>query len=442
MGEPTTSPLASCGPLLERYSRLREIAREVVRLGSAEARARTDIAAEELLGSGGAAKLRRLHPADPRAWEALDSLEGFTLAYLTDLVESRRDAAPLSPADVEWVGCDPRLRAIRARLPHHATSRVPLLLVGERGTGKTSLARALHEKRSGSPDQLYIVAAGDVGTGELAGSHLFGHVKGAFTGAVRERRGILALAHSSGGTVLLDDLGEYPPQVQVLLLGVLQHGSYFPVGSDEPVHVGARGAQRFKLCVASQPKSLGKMRPDLLGRVSVDVEELPPLRERGLDMLVLAEREVQRAAAKEGRSGLSLDPSAWPLLLSHHWSGNVRELQNVIWRAVARLPSGERLLRADVVARSIGFEEQLLKRNESGDTAAAATPEGASAVTDIGRARHFPTLEDAERRHIDEALRLAHGNVSRAARMLGLPRSTLQSRMKALGWDGASSGWR
>lgn len=438
---PREDPLVegSWAPLLERYAALRRIAHEVRELSGEHARARILAGAEELLGRGDGGKLRTIRADDPRAWDALQGINGFTLAYLSDLLQRLVPRDPPPGSGTEWVGCDPRIRAIRVRLPRLARGPDPVFLIGERGVGKNRLARALHAEREGPPKPFYAVSAADFGSGDLVQSRLFGHVKGSFTSAVRDREGLLARAHRLEGTLLWDDVGNFPPAVQRQLLVVMQDGTYFTVGSDELKSIGGREERRVKICAATQPRVIGKILPDLRDRLAELPVLIPPLRERGLDVLLLADREVERIAEQEARAGLRIHPEAWEVLLAYTWPGNVRQEENVIRRAVRSMGQGGQVLGAEEIERAIELEGQLEELQEGssprlgvgradGEDSRDAGPasEGRVGVEDV------LTLEEVERRHIQGALRRSNGNITAAAKLLGIARTTLYSKMKAV----------
>ncbi|MFZ5451782.1 MAG: sigma 54-interacting transcriptional regulator [Thermodesulfobacteriota bacterium] len=225
----------------------------------------------------------------------------------------------------------PPLQKILANLPLFARSELPVLLVGEPGTGKELVAEALWQL---SPRRSRPFLRTNCATylEPLAGSELFGHLQGSFTDARRTRSGKFKMAH--GGTLFLDEVGDLPLSVQPRLLRAVEQGEIEPVGADAPVQVDVR------LVAASNQDlpgliSQGRFRQDLYDRLAVLLIQLPPLRERGEDVLLLAAHFARDAAPPQGRpQRASLTPAAARRLLQHHWPGNVRELKNVITRAV------------------------------------------------------------------------------------------------------------
>lgn len=225
---------------------------------------------------------------------------------------------------------DPGFKRLLASLPLYAGSDLPVLILGEPGTGKELVAEALWALSSRAGQPLVRLNCANLGA-ELAGSELFGHLKGAFTGAARTRAGKFRAAHR--GTLFLDEVGDLPLEVQPRLLRALDHGEIEPVGGDRPVRVDVR-------LIAATNQDLprliaqGRFRQDVYDRLAVLVMELPPLRERGEDVLFLARLFLQAEAARYRRPVRDFTEEARHHLQKYHWPGNVRELRNVVTRAV------------------------------------------------------------------------------------------------------------
>jgi two-component system NtrC family response regulator len=291
-----------------------------------------------------------------------------------------------------------------------AASEAPVLLLGETGTGKEMLARAIHAASPRGRDAFVPLNCGALPR-ELVESELFGFRRGAFTGAVADGPGIFAAA--TGGTVFLDEIGEMPKEVQVKLLRVLQAGEVRPLGGTRPVQVNVR-----ILAASNRPLSALRaeyLREDLYFRIATLVIELPPLRARPEDILVLAQHVVGRIAGRAGRP-LSLARSALDLLLRHPFPGNVRELVNVLEGAAA-------LPRDDPQAITDKDVKPLLGN-------------GAPAEPAAGGAEHPLSLERLEQVAVQQALRLCQGNRTKAASLLGISRDTLYRKLKQIK-DGA-----
>jgi predicted ATPase/transcriptional regulator with GAF, ATPase, and Fis domain len=307
----------------------------------------------------------------------------------------------------EIVGNSPALLEALHKVERVAPTESTVLIVGETGSGKELFARAVHSRsrRSGRP--LVKVNCGAIAPG-LVESELFGHVKGAFTGAIDKRVGRFELAH--GGTIFLDEVGELPLEAQVKLLRVLQEQEFEPVGSSRTVRVSVR-------VIAATNRNLhaavgeGKFRADLLYRLNVFPIEVPPLRQRGADIELLARFFLAGLARKLGKPLHGFSVRSMQRLIAYPWPGNVRELQNVVERA-AILAKGA----------VIEIDEALAAADASSHSGPPVSPR--------------ETLDDAQRTHILKILSLTGGvveGVNGAAAVLGLHANTLRSRMKKLG---------
>jgi len=283
-----------------------------------------------------------------------------------------------------------------------AASDSPVLILGETGVGKSVLARWLHA-RSQRVDAAFVDLNCASLSRELLETELFGHEKGAFTGATGAKQGLLEVAH--GGTLFLDEIGDVDPAVQPKLLTVLEEGRFRRLGDvrDREVDVRLVAATHQDLAAAVREK---RFRGDLFFRISALPLAVPPLRERAEDIPVLARALLARIAADLGRGELSLSEEAHDALRAYSWPGNTRELRNVLERA-AILGRGQ-VLEARDVRFPAPFE---------------------APGTDDSRL----TLEEVERRHIARVLDEEGGHVERAARRLGVPRSSLYERIRRLG---------
>jgi PAS domain S-box-containing protein len=309
------------------------------------------------------------------------------------------------------IGRSEAMRTALAALGQVATTDATVLLLGESGTGKELFARALHEQSPRRKAPLIKVNCAAI-PGELVESELFGHEKGAFTGATSKREGRFALAH--GGTIFLDEIGDLPLALQAKLLRVLQEGEFEPVGSSTTRKVDVRVIAATHRDLAALVDR-GGFRQDLYYRLNVFPLPIPPLRERGDDVILLAETFARRFGRHDLAPSLSIDDLA--CLRAYTWPGNVRELQNVIERAVITSTDGHLDLR------------RILQPMAPGSRAPAPTVAEMPVRTEI-------EMREFERANIRRALDACAWKVAGdrgAARLLGLSPSTLASRIKSLG---------
>jgi len=287
-----------------------------------------------------------------------------------------------------------------------ALTDYPVLIRGQSGTGKEMAARAVHLQSSRSGQPLVIINCGAIPE-NLLESELFGHEKGAFTGAVDRQIGKFEQADK--GTIFLDEVGELPLHLQVKLLRFIQEGTIERLGASRPIQLDVRiiAATNIDLEAAVQE---GAFRSDLFFRLNVVPLDLPPLQEREEDILLLAQHFIREEAQKLKRGKVILAPAAVTALTGHSWPGNVRELQNRIRRAMS-LTSGKMLSPVD-----FGLAEELKNDGET-----------------------LPTLREArelaEKKVIRQALALANNNISQAARLLEISRPTLHDLLRKHGFD-------
>jgi DNA-binding NtrC family response regulator/PAS domain-containing protein len=310
----------------------------------------------------------------------------------------------------EIVGSSPALQSALSRVTKVAPTDSTVLITGETGTGKELIARAIH-KRSQRSSRAFVSVNCAAIPRDLIASELFGHEKGAFTGATQRRLGRFESAE--GGTIFLDEVGELPPETQIALLRVLQEREYQRIGGNEPLKADVR-------VVAATNRDLraaigeGKFREDLFYRLNVFPIEVPPLRERREDISLLVEYFVDRYASKAGKTITGIDKKSMEVLQSYSWPGNIRELQNVIERSVIICDS-----------ENLSVDESWLERPEP--------------VTNAGPAQPLSKrLATQEREIIEAALAESGGKVSGplgAAARLGIPQSTLDSKIRSLKID-------
>ena len=345
-----------------------------------------------------------------RAFEEIEALKSRLQAenqYLREELSGAHNGS-------EIVGSSPALLDLLRQVDQVAPTPSTVLLLGETGTGKELVARAIHDRSPRRDRPLVRVNCGAISAG-LVESELFGHVKGAFTGAVGCRDGRFKLA--DGGTIFLDEVSELPLEAQVKLLRILQEQEFEPVGGNRTIRVDVRiiAATNRDLAVAVRD---GKFRADLYYRLNVVPIGLPPLRQREGDVERLAMFFAEKLARKLGKPTSVIPPEVMRRLRAYSWPGNVRELQNVIERAVVLAPGRELALHADFAS-----PEEL----------APASCQGCAGREAAGAS---PTLDEAARRHIEAVLFAKNWTIEGergAARALDIHPNTLRGRMQKLG---------
>jgi two-component system NtrC family response regulator len=300
------------------------------------------------------------------------------------------------------LGTSPQMQGVFAFIRKVATTDAPVLLLGESGTGKEMAALAIH-RRSSRKDGPFIAINCNAIPENLLESELFGHEKGAFTGAHVQRKGLMESA--GGGTLFLDEIGELPPPIQVKLLRFLQEQRFQRVGGRQEIQIDTRVIAATNVDL-KEAVAKGKFREDLYFRLAVVVIKLPPLRSRGEDVNLLGREFLQQFAVQAEKPALTFSPDALRAIRQHSWPGNVRELQNRIKRAVI-MADGKRISARDL---------------ELADTADVMPP------TTLKEAR-----ENLERELITQVLRKHSGRISSAASELGVSRPTLYELMDKLG---------
>ncbi len=329
--------------------------------------------------------------------------EAQSLGRRVALLESDTRLRP----DLSWIASEsPTMRRLAGQVESAAATDATVLLLGESGTGKSLVARILHRLSARANGPFVEINCGSIPPG-LIESELFGHARGAFTGASRERAGLFEEA--KGGTLLLDEVAELPPELQVKLLSVLEQRRVRRVGEnrDRAVDLRLIAATNADLPAAVRE---GRFREDVFYRLNVISLTVPPLRQRREDILPLARRFLAELARETNRRMRGFSPAAEEALLGHHWPGNVRELRNVIERSLLLKASGARIERADLppLSGTLGGERQ------------PSLP--AAPLSDAVR--------DYEKKLVLAALEQSHGVVAKAAELLGISRTNLHNKLR------------
>jgi DNA-binding NtrC family response regulator len=337
----------------------------------------------------------------------------FNISELKGLVERALLKSPAAPPPTTvrdnlppaLLGRTPVMTVVYKQIAHAASADAPVLIIGESGTGKELVARAIHQhgNRSGRP---FVPINCGAMTETLLESELFGHIKGSFTGAIADTKGVFQTAHT--GTVFLDEVGEMSPALQVKLLRVLQEGEVRPVGASRTVKTDVRIVAATNVDV-ERAVAEGKFRQDLYYRLGVVIIHLPPLRDRREDIPLLIERFLKIAMSKAAKQ-VDLTPAAVESLATYNWPGNVRELENMIERLVvfsrgSRIDVGD--LPPTVTPRAPALEKRLFD--------------------------DLPTLEEIERRYLLHVLEQVGNNRTRAAEVMGIDRRTLYRMAERFG---------
>jgi len=302
------------------------------------------------------------------------------------------------------VGDSPPMRDMIEMIHRVAGSDASVLITGESGTGKELVARALHDL-SPRRDEPFVAVNCAAMPPALLESELFGHVRGAFTDAKHDRKGLFVMA--GAGTILLDEIGELPIEMQVKLLRVLQQRTVRPVGGDDEIPFEARVLTSTNRDLDDETAAK-RFRADLYYRINVVQVTVPPLRDRGGDVLALAQHFIDEIARRTNKPVRGISASAAQQLVDHDWPGNVRELENCMERAVALCRHDE--ITADDLPTRVRARER--------------------SCVDVVLPDELITIGEMEQRYIRQVLAVANGNKSRAARILGLDRRSLYRRLE------------
>ncbi|MBN2673881.1 MAG: sigma-54-dependent Fis family transcriptional regulator, partial [Deltaproteobacteria bacterium] len=308
-----------------------------------------------------------------------------------------------------FIGESPKMKSLFSLVSKTAATDVTVLITGESGTGKEVVAQTIHQQssRKGGP---FVAINCTALPEQLLESELFGHVKGAFTDARDDHSGLLQRAH--GGTLFLDEIGDMPVGLQGKLLRVLEQKTFRPVGAAREIAFDARimSATNSDLAAAVAEK---RFREDLYYRLNVLHIELPPLRERGRDVLLLAQFFVEQLGKRMGRDITGIHHDAAKKILTYPWPGNVRELKNCIERALA-LCESDQITTADLPARIVDSKEIHV-------------------VLSTENPSNLITLEELERNYIQKVLATLGGNKAQASKVLGIERKSLYRKLERMG---------
>ena len=319
------------------------------------------------------------------------------------------------------LGESPRMKEVAAFIERAAPTDAVVLVLGESGTGKELVARAIHYNSRRSDAPLIIVNCAAL-TESLIESELFGHARGAYTGATGERAGRFEMAH--GGTIFLDEIGELSNSCQTKLLRVLEQGELSRVGEGRVRKVDVRVLAATNRDIEAEVKA-GRFREDLFYRLNVLSVTLPPLRERGADIMLLLKHYLRDAAARCGRGKLEFSEEALAVLRQYRWPGNVRELRNLAERLAVLCP------RETICLPDLPPEFRALCQGQA--PSAVPLQEAAGGGPLPAPAESVISLEDVEKAHILRALQACEGNKKLAAEKLGIDRSTLYAKLRAYG---------
>jgi len=318
----------------------------------------------------------------------------------------------------EIVGRSDLMQEVFRLVEQVAPARSTVLITGESGTGKELIAKAIHEASTRAGRPFVTVNSSNIPS-ELLESELFGHTRGAFTGAIAAKKGLFEVA--DGGSIFLDEIGDIPPETQVRLLRVIQEREFTPLGDTSPRRVDVRIIAATNIDLKEAVRQ-GSFREDLYYRLAVVPIELPPLRDRREDILPLAQHFINKYNEENARNvSEQIAPEVLALLESYSWPGNVRELENTIERAVVIAPGDE--ITRECLRPEISDPQSVVSTSHEGASNAA--------VQDIGRGINF--YEEVRRFEIDlirRALEQTSGHQSRAARLLGMNATTLNSKIK------------
>ena len=334
--------------------------------------------------------------------------------------QSEQAGVDESHAHLGIIGNSSPIQAMRSQIELYARTPYPVLIEGESGSGKELVAEAL-QRLNGKPDSSYVVLNCAAISPNLLESTLFGHAKGAFTGATNAQVGFFEKAEN--GSLFLDEIGEMPQELQAKMLRVLENGEYQRVGEANTRKSNARIIAATNRDLRQAVRN-GTFRTDLYHRLSIFTIQVPPLRTLGEDKLLLLEHFKNFYATQAQRSPFRLDPAAMDAWNRYAFPGNTRELRNIVIRLTTKYPGTE-----------VGARQLEAEFDPQPDMKGATTADQTAEVRQVLQQGGFDLdelLMGYTAHYIDAAMELAHGNVSEAAKLLGIARTTLYSRMEAV----------
>ena len=422
------------------YRELLDVKRDYESMGTGERGTYVDDKAKELCGED-----MRLLISDTEFWKRMSETRAYKAEFLLALTDKTRgnerkrlyetkkleeDAERRTTMRETFAGYHPKIAKLRFQTAHYLRFRMPILLIGERGVGKGTLATMAETVYPYAPPAAKLRKVPMAGIpDELAESELFGHEEGAFTGAIGKKLGVFRQAiKEENSLILLDDVPEASPIVQSKLLTALEDGEVQPLGREEPVNIGKRGEQKFQVLSAAQPGSMHKVRADLRDRLATFALLMPTLRDLGADCLVLAEAmtkkvvvTIEKAAKPRSQERTiyeapNMGKKSREVLLDYDWPGNVRQLHNVMTQTVARCWGKREIDPAEL--------KEILKQEED---LRGPYLEERHATSDL--ASDWPLLRDLESRYMGLVYDRHGGNQSATAKALGCGRSKVRRWM-------------
>ncbi len=317
--------------------------------------------------------------------------------------------------DKAFVTVNAVIRSLITRIQCIAPMARLVRIAGESGTGKEPIARLLYD-RSGRPGAFVAFNAAGVDD-QFFDSTLFGHEKGAFTGATKARRGLVEKAH--GGTLFLDEFGDLSPASQIKLLRLIQEGEFIPLGSNQTKKADVQIVVATHRCLRDMVNA-GTFRKDLYFRLDGHRIDLPPLRQRRDDIVRLADHFARKVAKEHGLPGPEIGQEVWDLLNRYDYPGNVRELQSMVEVAVVE---GNGSIHVDTIRDKMARNHVLIDESEN---------QAGSADQSLKKWETLPTLQELDQRLLIEALRRTDGNQTQAAKILGISQSAVNQRLKKM----------